>query len=157
MENINSLYEKARAGREYGWAYLPLAEMIGKNGEQRTREFLESEIKAHAQRDASPYRKGEFCLNAEPYYEGYATLRTWNGWQMPAFEFSECQRIAETLGDGVVRISYDAKADAFVVRDLQSPDDEPEVYAGKTIRTEDGPKKVYAIGAGAWCWDRKSE
>lgn len=160
MEELQSLYEKAAAGKRDGWAYLSLSAMIRKNGEALTREYLTNEIAIHTKRDESGFHSGHFSINGEGHYPGYTTLRTWNGWATPCFEKEVADKIAkdtvENSAPNSLCISYSEKHDAYIVRCVDQ-DSEPEFFGGSTIQTPDGQKHVYALGSCSWIWDEDEE
>jgi len=160
MEELQSLYEKAAAGKRDGWAYLSLSAMIRKNGEALTREYLVKEIAEHKTRDESGFHSGRFSMNGEGHYPGYATLRTWNGWATPCFEKKVADEIMEDVNEFLdpegTSITYSEASDSYVIRDLNQPS-EQEFYEGSTVQTPDGPKRVYALGSCWWTWDEDEE
>jgi hypothetical protein len=88
-------------------------------------------------------------LPADMSVEGFTDGMRWNGWGMPMFPLEEAQRlIPHTSG-----LRYDAAIDAFIMNDPDNDPETGEVYSGKTITVDGKAIKVYAIGAGSWCWD----
>lgn len=97
-------------------------------------------------------RKARFTadwLPADMSVEGFTNDMRWNGWGMPMFTLEEAQRLIEYMPG----LEHDASTDSFV---MKSENDEPgqhEVFAAQTINVDGQTVKVYAIGAGSWCWD----
>jgi hypothetical protein len=95
----------------------------------------------------APLPQCSFSIENGEAFRGYDLGDTWNGWRMPAFPFAEAQKVAEACS-----INYDAKLDAFIFD--YDKDYDPEVYSSKEYQTVDGTKKLYAIGAGCWVWEK---
>lgn len=68
----------------------------------------------------------------------------WNEWAVPHFEKGEADKVAK-----VHNCKYFPQKDSFVF--VQG--NEIEEFEGLNIQKMEGPKKVYAIGAGSWVWD----
>lgn len=96
-------------------------------------------------------RKARFTadwLPADMSVEGFSNGMRWNGWGMPMFTLEEAQRLIPYMPG----LEHDASTDSFV---MKSENDEPgqhEVFAAETITVDGQSVKVYAIGAGSWCW-----
>lgn len=77
----------------------------------------------------------------------YTNGQRWNGWAMPYFPAEAAHALLEHMPD----LRYDAAQDAFVSK---SYDDETEndVFPAQELVVEGATVKVYAIGAGSWCW-----
>lgn len=81
--------------------------------------------------------------------EGFTNGMRWNGWGMPMFTLEAAQALIPHMPG----LEHDAATDSFV---MKQPDDEPgehEVFTAQTINVDGKDIKVYAIGAGSWCWD----
>ena len=97
-------------------------------------------------------RKARFTadwLPADMSVDGFTNDMRWNGWGMPMFTLEEAQRLIPHMPG----LEHDASTDSFV---MKSENDEPgqhEVFAAQTINVDGQTVKVYAIGAGSWCWD----
>jgi len=100
--------------------------------------------------------KGLFSLDAieGKKFPGYTFGDDWNGWATPYFESTEANAIAEALGGRKV---YD-KPSYFLFPEhgeheggWQDFTDGP--YKAETIKTVDGDKYVFPIGAYNWTWD----
>jgi hypothetical protein len=73
----------------------------------------------------------------------------WNGWSMPYFT----KEGADQVCDEVPSLSYDSEKDRYVMTNEESGED-PDYWEAEMINIEGlGDVKVYAIGAGFWCWD----
>lgn len=98
------------------------------------------------------FRKARFTadwLPAEMSVEGFANGMHWNGWGMPKFTLQEAQRHIPHMPG----LEFDVATDSFV---MKQEDDEPGqhgTFAGETITVDGETVRVYAIGAGSWCWD----
>ena len=85
------------------------------------------------------------------FHRGRLTLldgeTSFDGWEMPRFEFAVCQEILRFLGDDQAR--FEKKTDAFV----SVSNGEEEAWAAEEITITDGSRiKVYPLGAGSWIW-----
>lgn len=97
-------------------------------------------------------RKARFTadwLPADMSVEGYTNDMRWNGWGMPMFTLEEAQRLIPYMPG----LEHDASADSFVMKSEFDEPGEHEVFAAETIIADGQTVKVYAIGAGSWCWD----
>ena len=73
---------------------------------------------------------------------GFTQGKHWNGWEMPAFEFTEAEKIKKFVHE----LQYDHINDVFFI--------DYEVWTPFLIEVEGKAKAVvYAIGAGSWCWE----
>lgn len=73
----------------------------------------------------------------------------WKCWRMPHFPESSMAQVMAVCTE----VSYDPERDAYLVAHEDDPND-PWVVPAETITTADGQDvKVYAVGAGYWCWD----
>jgi hypothetical protein len=102
--------------------------------------------------DKPALRKVRFTadwLPAEMSVEGYTNGMRWNGWGMPMFTLEEAQRLIPYMPG----LEHDASTDSFVMRSESDEPGQHEVFAAETITVDDQAVKVYAIGAGSWCWD----
>lgn len=97
-------------------------------------------------------RKARFTadwLPADMSVDGFTNDMRWNGWGMPMFTLEQAQRLIPYMPG----LEHDASTDSFV---MESENDEPgqhEVFAAQTITVDGQTVKVYALGAGSWCWD----
>lgn len=97
-----------------------------------------------------PAVKGVFSIDSieGKTFPGYTFGEDWNGWATPYFEEKEAQEIADALkGKKVDDDTTDAN--------FYFPE-EDETYMQQVIKTEDGDKTVYPIGAYAWIWEKAS-
>ena len=99
------------------------------------------------ERQAPLWRKAKFEIEGvEGQFEGWTDGRRWNGWAMPAFEFTVAQEVAKAF-----EARYDQRRDCFITR---SQEDEAEVWQAQDISVLGGAVlRVFPIGAGAWIWD----
>lgn len=102
------------------------------------------------ERNRALWRPAKFRLaDSEEAFDGWTDGHFWNGWEKPAFELAEAQRLVGTMGIEGAR--FDAEQDAFITL---NQDGEEEVWPGQTVFISDGTGvKVYPIGAGAWTWE----
>ena len=97
-------------------------------------------------------KKALFQINEGPIYMGYTSGARWNGWATPYFTLEEAQKLQAEWNIGEdLSILYDVTKDAFVCK--YEDDDEPYVWEGEDIQTEDGIKHLYGIGAYSHIWD----
>lgn len=97
-------------------------------------------------------RKALFQINDGPIYMGYTSGARWNGWATPYFTLEEAQKLQAEWNIGEdLSILYDVTKDAFVCK--YEDDDEPYIWEGENIQTEDGIKHLYGIGAYSHIWD----
>ena len=97
-------------------------------------------------------RKALFQINEGPIYMGYTNGARWNGWATPYFTFEEAQKLqAEFNQDVQSPMLYDVSKDVFILK--YEDDDEPYIWEGEDIETEDGIKHLYGIGAYSHIWD----
>jgi hypothetical protein len=85
-------------------------------------------------------------------YEGFTRGDNWNGWACPYFSKETGLRIARAL-KGV----FDKDKDQFVFTDENyDPPEDKEYFEGFDIKTTEGKRHVYAIGAFGWIWNEKN-
>lgn len=77
----------------------------------------------------------------------YTNGQRWNGWAMPYFTLAAAQSLQPHMPD----LRYDNERDAFVSK-AYDDDVEEEVFASETLVIDEHAIKVYAVGAGSWCW-----
>lgn len=94
-------------------------------------------------------------------FEGYTNGEKWNGFDCPLFELDESLKIMEDFNDLNeeleldIKLVYNSEQDYFVEEDENYDEDEPIIYEPLLIKTSEGTKKVYPIGAGYWTWEEK--
>lgn len=96
-----------------------------------------------------PARRSAFAIDDEEGFPGWTFDEEWNGWDCPYFEKDAADKIAAKY-----KGSFSDDAYTFQMEDME---DEPERYESLMIDTEDGKKKVWAIGAYAWVWSEKTD
>lgn len=98
-------------------------------------------------------------LTIEDYpkaYIGYTSPIKWKCWDMPYFELSEAQRVAEGFNECAEHpMTYDPIYDQFYVWDAGNED--YDIIKGEDFITDEGIKHLYGIGAGNWLWDAINE
>jgi hypothetical protein len=105
--------------------------------------------KQHALETQAPklvlaYFGGDWSEKVFPGYnrEGFR----WNGWGMPLFTKAVAQAVAIEMQD----LKYNLQNDSFDI----PMDGELDQFKGEDVDVPDqGPLRLYAIGAGSWCWD----
>lgn len=101
-------------------------------------------------------RKTRFVIDTnEKTYEGYTDGTLWNGWECPWFTKEVAEEMMKDLNKEGVRTEYDEERDSYIVEVEQC--DEPDVFDGADVVTEDGIKHLYPIGAWCWIWDEVME
>ena len=72
----------------------------------------------------------------------------WNGWAMPFFTKTSADLLCGVMSG----LTYNEANDSY---DMASEDEELDQFGSEVIDVPGiGRVKVYAIGAGYWCWDR---
>lgn len=101
--------------------------------------------------------KAVFTIDCFPKaYIGYTSGRLWNGWATPYFERDEAIRVMEGNNETAeYPMQYDEIYDQFYVLDTDTT--ELEVWKGEDIKTEEGIKHLYGIGAYCWIWDEVND
>lgn len=117
--------------------------------------FIRKLPRAEFERRFKPAQAPAFSLRAvsaewlptDMKLPAYTTGERWNGWAMPYFP----EKTAHALLPHMPDLSYDATQDAFVSRPI---DDENNVtvFPAQALVVNGEAHKVYAIGAGSWCW-----
>lgn len=94
---------------------------------------------------------GLFSLDAieGKTFKGYTFGDDWNGWATPYFESEETNEIAHALGGRKV---YDKPSYFLFPEEGPGSDLTDGPYKSETIKTVDGDKYVYPIGAYNWTW-----
>lgn len=89
-------------------------------------------------------------------FTGYHNGGTWNGWEMPSFEYDEAMQILDLYRDNeFMKATYDAEADAFTF--LITDEAEADIYTGFEAVVGGETKKLYDIGSGYWTWEIAKE
>lgn len=87
-----------------------------------------------------------------PAYIGYTSGRLWNGWATPYFEVNEAFEVmADYNKDTENPMWYDEATDSFRINESEYISE--EIWKGQNIKTEEGIKHLYGIGAYCWVWD----
>ena len=109
-------------------------------------------IKRNVEKEGILVRKSVFYIDETPAYVGYTNGDLWNGWATPYFTLEEAQKIQAEWNKGVeFPMLYDVSKDEFCVK--YDGDDEPYIWKGEDIKTVDGIKHLYGIGAYSHIWD----
>jgi hypothetical protein len=96
-------------------------------------------------------KKALFYIDGGPVYTGYTNGDRWNGWATPYFTLEEAQKVQADFSQGVdFPMLYDVNKDEFRIK---YDDDEPYIWRGEDIQTEDGIKHLYGIGSYSHIWD----
>lgn len=129
-----------------------LAHPLGGGFQYRLPPGAESKFRVvpSSEAEGALWRRSRFVIEGtDSVFQGWTDGRDWNGWAMPHFEFSEAQRVIESLTD--FNGKYDVGRDCFVTR---VADDEDEVWEAQSVTLLGGAQiKVYGIGAGSWIWE----
>ena len=96
-------------------------------------------------------KKRLFQINEGPIYMGYTNGDYWNGWATPYFPLKEALRICYAWNNEYSPMVYDKERDEFRLH--YEGDDEPYIWKGEDIQTEDGIQHLYGIGAYSHIWD----
>lgn len=97
-------------------------------------------------------RKTRFVIDTnEKSYEGYTDGRLWNGWECPWFTKEVTEEMMIDLNKEGVWTEYNQETDSYIIKSENC--DEPDVFEGYDVVTEDGPMHLYPIGAWCWIWD----
>lgn len=105
---------------------------------------------------AREFRRAQFSITslAGSVFEGFTDGNTWNGWACPYFTRKVAVKVLEASRNNGYLWSYDAEADAFVVRHRDDPEDfQPERFDGFHINLDNEEFAVYSIGAYSWIWE----
>ena len=101
-------------------------------------------------------RKTKFTIcDDERIYEGYTDGRHWNGWECPWFTREVTEQIMKDLNNDGVSTEYNAETDSYIVQAKEW--DQPDIFDGADVNTEDGVQHLYPIGAWCWIWDEAQE
>ena len=120
-----------------------------------------------AERAGTFFQRARFHIAQEKEtFAGWADGQTWNGWARPRSERAEAERVIAWLAtldpkpaDGRVgfffpvtdKEHFDGERDGFITVNQAGQED---VWPAEHIKISDGSQlKVYASGAGCWCWD----
>jgi len=101
-------------------------------------------------------RKGIFSIDSieGKKFNGYTFGDDWNGWAVPYFETQETYEIARELGGRKV---YDKKPYFMFPEHGENEGSYADLtdgpYKQQEIKTEDGKKNVYPVGAYNWVWE----
>lgn len=104
----------------------------------------------------------DFAMPDQTYvineFEGFTFGQSWNGWGVPMFDGSVCDRLMDELGKRGFTTSFDAEHDAFTIHDNEHGDDHAldDTWVGFDAPLANGSTvRVYAIGAYSWTWDEQ--
>lgn len=100
-------------------------------------------------------RKSLFNIDGGQVYVGYTSGRLWNGWATPYFPLEEAFKIQAEWNDEDNPMTYDEVNDIFRIH--YDGDDYDYIWRGEDIKTVDGIKHLYGIGAYSHIWDELGE
>ena len=101
-------------------------------------------------------RKTKFVIDTnEQTYEGYTDGRRWNGWECPWFTKEVADGMMRDLNKEGVEAKYDSETDSYIIK--VECYDEPDIFDGYDVETEDGSMHLYPIGAWCWIWEEVVE
>ena len=102
-------------------------------------------------------RKSTFCIEGGTEFVGYTTGEKWKVYESPYFEKEIVEQIFKNFD--FLNWGYNSDKDCFIYycpeERLESNKDIPVLY-GVDIRTIEGFKHVYQLGAGEWIWQECS-
>ncbi|WP_300655871.1 hypothetical protein [Hydrogenophaga sp.] len=87
-------------------------------------------------------------LDAETKLPCFHDTRRWNGWGMPYFTLEAGKQLASLMPN----LRFVEEGDAFIHTACEIDEEDLE-FKAQLIEVNGHPTKVYAIGAGIWCWD----
>lgn len=87
-------------------------------------------------------------------YPGVDTMRTWNGWACPLFDYNTAVKILNASIHNGFRWYYDRSTDRFIVWNISDDlfNDWPEEYSGAHVPIDGELINMYSIGARSWIW-----
>lgn len=100
--------------------------------------------------------KTRFCIDSleNETFEGFTDGSDWNGWACPYFTRQVAETVLKASEKNGYKYSYDEQNDAFVVTNIEDPEDyEPEVFAAVKLSVEGEEITTYGIGAYYWIWE----
>ena len=98
-------------------------------------------------------RKTRFVIDCnEKTYEGYTDGRLWNGWECPWFTKEVADEMMRDFINDGGKAEYDSETDCYIFQ-TEGGWDQPDVFDGYDVNTEDGSMHLYPIGAWCWIWD----
>ena len=80
----------------------------------------------------------------------YFNDRRWNGWVMPYFTYNSAMKLVPHMPG----LRYDPKNDEFVMEQEDGEEASVERFTFEFLYVAKESVKVYAIGAGSWCWEQ---
>ncbi len=83
-------------------------------------------------------------IDDEQVFNAWSFGEEWNNWAVPYFEKEEADKVV-----AVHNCLYNQAIDSYEYEQ----DGQVDTFESLTIKTEEGDKKVYAIGSGEWIWD----
>lgn len=96
--------------------------------------------------------RADFCVDGlGQIFSGWTTGLTWNGFACPTFESETADSIIAALVKSGTPTKFSRSTECITILEEEYPDDAIEVSCD-LIDTPDGVKKVFALGAFAWCW-----
>ncbi|WP_229408019.1 DUF4314 domain-containing protein [Massiliimalia massiliensis] len=88
-------------------------------------------------------------------FMGYATDRSWNGWECPLFSKASADKIMAHINENGCQMTYDAEDDSYTVK--YPDDDAVEAFEGEDYLINGNIEHLYPIGSHSWTWDRAPE
>lgn len=82
----------------------------------------------------------------DEYIDAYSFGQRWNGWAYPYFTREQLDKVLAVNDE--LRFEDDK-----VIQPTQYEGEPDDVWEKETIKTVDGEKEVWPVGAGFWCWN----
>lgn len=101
------------------------------------------------------FTRDTFSIDGALVTKGWTAGDTWNGWECPYFEKDEAEAINKHVSG-----YYDESTDSYKVNiegeptTAETPEEMVDTFESQIIKTPEGDKKVWAMGAYSWVWDK---
>lgn len=101
------------------------------------------------------YEKSYFTTEFDKiFYEGYHIPNKKDKWAKPYFTREIADILAKDIFGYYEQLIYDKEKDEYIYQSIDT--DEVNRFKKTIIKTPEGIKEVYGIGAGSWIWENKS-
>lgn len=98
-------------------------------------------------------RAATFQIESGEQYPGFHKGDLWNGWAMPLFTHEVVVKMAEDTNMEGYSLEYVPATDEWLYVNQDYADEGPDTYPAEVITVDGVEHKVFAVGAGFWCWD----
>lgn len=104
-------------------------------------------------------RKAVFDINGEFTSEGYTNDQHWNGWACPYFTKEVGLKLAETMSDVTMDLTFNEEQNTFVAQYYSgcALEDDIEIFEGSLHDVDGVPTMLYPIGAWTWVWQEQRD